>query len=142
MRDVSPEAIVRDLKHLQRCLGSLADSDCGGAIEAVADDVREHGGGEQAVDHFKVAAARHGLLDLVLLRLAEVLARAAAPPFSHSAVALLRHRLADAPPDLGGGDLAEVRRLKAKAWARGRGPWSGVWGLGSGSGFGVRVRVL
>ena len=38
-------------------VGSLAELEYGGAIEAVADDVREDRGGEQAVDHFKVAAA-------------------------------------------------------------------------------------
>ena len=94
-------AIVRVSSSARRCLhGSLAESDCGGAIEAVADDVREHGGCEQAVDHFEVAAARHGLLDLVPFRFAEVVARAAA---AHSvAVLLLRLRLGDAPPDLGG----------------------------------------
>ena len=55
-----------------------------------------------AVDHLEVAAARHGLLDLVLLRLAEVVARtAAAQPDG----VRLRLGLGDAPPDLGGRDL-------------------------------------
>jgi len=46
--------------------GVVMESD-GVAVEAVPDDVRKHRGSEETVDHLKVAAGRHGLLDLVTL---------------------------------------------------------------------------